>query len=133
MAEEKTLSSKELFKQYMKTRTTLERNLTLDDKQKLQQKIDNIEYNYNKKKEKQRDKYHSDEAYKKKILENSKRLYDAKMKAKNMTKNKQQYESEYSVLDLDDDNKDNNNNDNINDNIEVEDVVKPKIDYRRLV
>ena len=133
MEENNKLSSKELFKQYMKTRTTLERNLSPDDKQKLQQEVDNAEYKYDKKKEKQRERYQSDSDYKKKVLENAKKLYDTKMKNKNKTKNKQQYEHEYSVLDLDDDNKDNNNNDNINDNIEVEDVVKPKIDYRRLV
>lgn len=127
MEETNNMTSRELFKQYMKTRTTLERNLSSDDKQKLQQEVDNTEYKYDKKKEKQRIRYQSDNDYKQKVIENAKKAYNVRMKKKNITKNKQQYENEYAVLDLDVE-------DNVENNIEVQDAVyvKPKIDHRNL-
>lgn len=130
MEENKNVSSKDLFKQYLSTRRNIERTLSPEDREKLESHIKKEEENYIKKKEKQRTKYKENNEYKQKVIENAKRNYERKKKVNTVTQNKNEYEKEYKILDLESDKEDDNTHIDQVESVDEPQVIK-KIEYSR--
>jgi hypothetical protein len=130
MEENKNISSKDLFKQYLSTRRNIERTLSPEERVKLDSHIKKEEEAYIKKKEKQRTKYKENNEYKQKVIENARKNYERKKKVNTVKQNKAEYEKEYKVLDLESDEEDNNNHINHEESVEEPQVIK-KTDYSR--